>query len=112
MGFYSHTKWVLFLLIHHREIIVNKDAGGLMLADQAAKTISLWMNGSSMRCTVLLGTSMSGEKLASLVVFKRAHDARIKHELNNQKFAYLQLMVYCCQTKALGGRVGFFIMDS
>ena len=44
--------------------------GGLTLADRGAKTISLRTNGSSMRCTVLLGASMSGEKLALFVFSK------------------------------------------
>ena len=75
-------------------------AGGLTLADKGAKTISLRSNGSSMRCTVLLGVTMSGEKLAPLVVFKGVPDARIQQEFNNQQFAsYPPQMVYCCQAK-------------
>ena len=93
---------------YHRASIVNIDetniyfdmAGGLTLADKGAKTISLRTNGSSMRCTVLLGVTMSGEKLAPLVVFKGVPDARIQREFNNQQFAYPPQMVYCCQAKA------------
>ena len=55
-----------------------------------------------MRCTVLLGVTMSGEKLAPLVVFKGVPDARIQREFNNQQFAYPPQMVYCCQAKAWG----------
>ena len=75
----------------HCPSIVNIDetniyfdlAEGLALADKGAKTISLCTNGSSMRCTVLLGVFMSGEKLAPLVVFKGVPDTRIQCEFNN-----------------------------
>jgi hypothetical protein len=47
-------------------------AGGLKLADRGAKTISYCTNGSSMCCTpVLLGVSMSGEKLTPPVLFSK-----------------------------------------
>jgi len=93
---------------YHRASIVNIDetniyfdmAGGLTLADKGAKTISLRTKGSSMRCTVLLGVTMSGEKLAPLVIFKGLHDASIQLEFKNQQFAYPPQMVYCCQAKA------------
>ena len=49
---------------------------------------------------VLLGVTMSGEKLATLVVFKGVPDARIQREFNNQQFTYPPQMVYCCQAKA------------
>jgi hypothetical protein len=77
-------------------------AGKLKITDRGAKTISLLRtNGSSMRGTVLLGVSMSGEKLAPLVVFKgRVPDFRIQREFNNQQFAYPPQMVYCCEAKA------------
>ena len=89
--------------------------GGLTLADRGAKTISLCTNGSSMRCSVLLGVSMSGEKLApALVVFRGAPHARIQREFNNQQFDYPPHMVYCsCQTKAWVDKLvfSFWIRD-
>jgi hypothetical protein len=76
-------------------------AGGLTLSDKGAKTsISLHTNGSSMPCTLLLGVSMSGEKLNPPVVFKGVPDARIQQECNNQEFAYHPQLVSCCQAKA------------
>jgi hypothetical protein len=73
-----------------------------MQADKGVQTIILCTNGSSMRCTKLLGVSMSGEKLAPLVVFKGVPDARIQRECNNQQFAYPQEMVYCLSGKGMG----------
>jgi hypothetical protein len=100
---------------YHRASIVNIDetniyfvmADGLTLADKGAKTISLRTNGSSMRCTVLLGVTIisSEEKIAPLVVFKGVPDARIQQEFNNQHFAsYPPQMVYCGQAKKGVGR--------
>ena len=51
--------------------------GGLTLAEKGDKTVSLKTIGTSMRCTVLLGVTMNGEKLTPLVVFKGKPDGRI-----------------------------------
>ena len=51
--------------------------GELTLAKKGDKTVSLKTTGTSMRCTVLLGVTMNGEKLTPLVVFKGKPDGRI-----------------------------------
>ena len=48
----------------------------MLLADKGVQAINLRATGSSMRYTVLSGVSMSGEKLAPLVVFKGVTDAQ------------------------------------
>ncbi len=89
---YRHYSNVQFLEgLYPHPSIINIDEtniyvdflGGLTLADQGAKTVSLRTNGSSMPWTVLLGISMSGKKLAPLVDFEGVPNARIQREFNN-----------------------------
>ena len=55
--------------------------GGCTLAEKGDKTVSLKTTGTSMRCTVLLGVTINGEKLTPLVVFKGKPDGRIARKL-------------------------------
>ena len=50
---------------------------GLTLTNKGDKTVSLKTTGTSMRCTVLLGVTLNGEKLTPLVVFKGQPNGRI-----------------------------------
>ena len=61
---------------YSRQCVVNIDEtniffdmeSGLTLANKGDKTVSLKTTGTSMRCTVLLGVTLNGEKLTPLVV--------------------------------------------
>jgi hypothetical protein len=53
----------------------------LTLAEKGNKTVSLSTMGTSMRCIVLLGVTMNGEKQTPLVVFKGKPDTRIARNL-------------------------------
>ena len=61
---------------YRQDCVVNIDEtniffdmeGGLTLAEKGDKTVSLKTKGTSMRCTVLLGVTMNGEKLTPLGV--------------------------------------------
>ena len=44
--------------------------GSISLADQGSRTVSLRSTGSFSRCTVLLGVTLSGEKLPPFIIFK------------------------------------------
>jgi hypothetical protein len=44
--------------------------GSLTLVGQGSRTVSLRSTGSSSRCTVLLGVTLSGEKLPPFIIFK------------------------------------------
>jgi hypothetical protein len=55
---------------------------GLTPANNGDKTVSLKTTGTSMRCTVLLGATLSGEKLTPLIVFKRQPNGRIARTFN------------------------------
>ena len=68
----------------------------LTLAEKGDKTVSLKTTGTSMRCTVLLGVTISGEKLTPLVVFKGKPDGRIARHFGGMPAS----MRYICQDKA------------
>ena len=70
--------------------------GGLTLAEKGDKTVSLKTKGTSMRCTVLLGVTMNGEKLTPLVVFKGNPDGRIARNFGGMPSS----MRHICQDKA------------
>jgi DDE superfamily endonuclease len=93
------------VLGHYRQnCVVNIDEtiiffdmeGGLTLAEKGDKTVSLKTTGTSMRCTVLIGVTMNGEKLARLVVFKGKPDGRIARNFGGMPAS----MRYICQDKA------------
>ena len=69
---------------------------GLTLANMGDKTVSLKTTGTSMRCTVLLGVTLNGEKLTLLVVFKEQPNGRIARTFNGIPAS----MKYICQEKA------------
>jgi DDE superfamily endonuclease len=75
-------------------------AGNMTLADRGSRTVSMKTTGSSNRCTVLLGVSMSGDKLPPFVVFKGTRDGRIARQLQSEPAAFPNTMKYACQAKA------------
>jgi DDE superfamily endonuclease len=68
----------------------------LILANKGDKTVSLKTTGTSMRCTVLLGATLNGEKLTPLVVFKGQPNGMIARAFNGTPAS----MKYVCQEKA------------
>ena len=54
--------------------------GAITLANRGSRTISVRTSGSSSRCSVLLGVTMSGEKLPPFIVFKGKPNGRIARE--------------------------------
>ena len=54
--------------------------GSVTLANQGSRTVSLRSSGSSARCTVLLGVTLSGQKLPPFIIFKGMPNGRIAHE--------------------------------
>jgi DDE superfamily endonuclease len=70
--------------------------GELTLAEKGDKTVSIKTTGPWMRCTVLLGVTMNGEKLTSLVVFNGKPDGRIARNFGGIPAS----MKYICQDKA------------
>ena len=76
--------------INSQQCVVNIDEtninfdieSGLTLATKGDKTVSLKTTGTSMRCTVLLGVTLNGEKLSPLVVFKGQPNRRIARTFN------------------------------
>ena len=46
-----------------------------------ARTIGMKISGTSGRCTVLLGVSLSREKLPPFIVFKGTSDGQIRRQL-------------------------------
>ena len=69
--FTNYINSQLVLGQYRQDCVVNIDEtniffdmeGGLTLAEKGDKTVSLKTTGTSMRCTVLLGVTMNGEKL-------------------------------------------------
>ena len=69
--FTNYINSQLVLGQYRQDCVVNIDKnniffdmeGGLTLAEKGDKTVSLKTTGTSMRCTVLLGVTMNGEKL-------------------------------------------------
>ena len=89
---------------YRQDCVVNIDEtniyfdmeSGLTLADKGDKTVSLKTSGSSMRCTVLLGVTLNGEKLTPSVVFKKGSNGRIATNFAGMPAS----LVYVCQDKA------------
>ena len=67
--------------------------GGLTLAEKGGQDCVPKTTGTSMRCTVLLGVTMNGEKLTLLVVFKGKPDGRIARNFGGMSTS----MRYICQ---------------
>ena len=69
---------------------------GLPLVNTKSNTMSLKTSGSLMRCSILLGVTLNGEKLTPLVVFKRKSNGRIAKNFAGMPAS----MRYVCQDKA------------
>jgi transposase-like protein len=74
--------------------------GSITLANQGEKTISLRSSGSSSRCTVLLGVTLSGIKLPPFVIFRGSLKGRISREWNCQNSQFPETSYYTTQPKA------------
>jgi DDE superfamily endonuclease len=102
--FTNYINSQLVLGQYRQDCVVNIDEtniffdmeGGLTLAEKGDKTVSLKTTGNSMRCTVLVGVTMNGEKLTPLVVFKGKPDGRIARNFGGMPAS----MKYICQDKA------------
>ena len=55
--------------------------GSLTLEKCGARTIGMKTSGTSVCCTVILGVTLSGDKLPPFIVFKGTSDARISRQL-------------------------------
>ena len=73
--FTNYINSPLVLGQYRQDCVVNIDEtniffdmeGGLTLAEEGGKTVSLKTTGNSRRCTVLIGVTMNGEKLTPFV---------------------------------------------
>jgi len=73
--------------------------GSVTLADQGSRTVSVRSSGSSARCTVLLGVTLSGRKLPPFVIFKGKPNGRIAREWTGST-EYPTTCIYAVQEKA------------
>ena len=73
--------------------------GSITLADQGSRTVSLRSTGSSSRCTVLLGVTLSGEKLPPFIIFKGKPNGQIACEWTGTT-EYPSTSIYAVQDKA------------
>ena len=102
--FTNYINSQLVLGQYRKDCVVNIDEtniffdmeGGLTLAEKGDKTVSPKTKGTSMRCTVLLGVTMNGEKLTPLVAFQGKLDGRIARNFGGMPSS----MRYICQDKA------------
>ena len=80
---------------------------GMTLSGQGDRTVSIKKSGSSSRCTVLLGVTLSGDKLPPMIIFKGQPNGRIAREWNNPEFGYPEDCEYEVQEKAWIDQVTF-----
>ena len=73
--------------------------GSISLADQGSRTVSLRSTGSFSRCTVLLGVTLSGEKLPPFIIFKGKPNGQIAFEWTGTT-EYPSTSIYAVQDKA------------
>lgn len=73
--------------------------GSITLANRGTRTVSIRSSGSSSRCTVLLGVTLSGKKLPPFIIFKGMPNGRIAREWTGQT-VYPSSCVYAVQQKA------------
>jgi len=70
------------------------------LADKGSRTVSVRTSGSSNRCTVLLGVTLSGQKLPPFIIFKGKTNGRISREWTARGNLYPFTSVYTVQDRA------------
>ena len=70
------------------------------LQSAGSRTVSVKITGSSDRCTVILGVTLSGRKLPAFVIYKGQPNGRIIREFKDPAFGYPQDMFYAVQPKA------------
>ena len=73
---------------------------GITLANRGSRTVSVKKSGSNGRCTVLLGVTLSGEKLPPLIIFKGKPNGRICREWTGPSSPYPRSGVYAVQHNA------------
>ena len=90
-------------IVNIDETNINFDmSGSRTLATRGERTIGLRTTGYLNRSTVLLGVTMSGEKLPPIVVFTGTRYGRIARQLgllDNNKNLFLVGIKYACQPK-------------
>ena len=64
------------------------------------RSINIKCNGSSSRCTVMLGCSLSGVKLPALILFKASENGIIARELFNDTYIHDWSIYYAVQNMA------------
>ena len=91
-------------IVNIDETNINFDIfGSTTLANRGERTIGLRTTGNSNRCTVLLGVTMSGEKLPPFIVFTGTRDGCIARQLrllDNNQLLFLVSIKYSCQPNA------------
>jgi DDE superfamily endonuclease len=84
-------------IVNIDETIIEFDMiGPLTLAYQGSRTVSLRSTGSSSHCTVLLGVTLSDEKLPPFIIFKGKPNGQIAHEWTGTT-EYLSTSIYAVQ---------------
>ncbi len=56
--------------------------GPTTLDNVGAKTVTITGMGASARCTVLLGVTLTGEKLPPVIIFKGMPNGRVAHDVS------------------------------
>ena len=93
--FQGQYSWQYVANIDETNIFFSMKSG-LTLANKGDKTVSPKTTETSMRCTVLLGVTVSWEKLTPFVVFKGQPNGRNARTFNGIPAS----MKYLCQEKA------------
>jgi len=70
------------------------------LADKGSRTVSVRTSGSSNRCTVLLGVTLSGEKLPPFIMFKGKPNSPISRKWTTRGNLYPPTSVYTVRDRA------------
>jgi DDE superfamily endonuclease len=89
------------LVVNIDETNIEFDMTGTMtLAPEGAQTVSIRTSGSSSRCTVLLGVTLSGIKLPPFIIFKGSATGRLYREWTCAGTQYPNTSKYAVQAKA------------
>jgi len=90
-----------WLILMRKTSILACMAGLLTLEKCGARTIGMKTSGTSVCCTVLLGVTLSGDKLPPVIVFKGTSDARISRQLAiNPPNEFPVSVKHSCQARA------------
>ena len=73
---------------------------GYTLSGQGDRMVSVKKYGANSRCTVLLGVTLSGDKLPPLIIFKGIPNGRIFREWTHPKYNYPSNCFYAVKKKS------------